>query len=891
MGDSGRRYTENDLPLIQEIARRAAVAVENARLHEQVQENAWRIEEARARLDSIMTHAPIGLAFLDRDLRYIHVNEQLARMNGVPISDHIGRDVREILGDVADMLEPMLERILETGEPILEAEIQAPAASDPGTMRHWLVSYYPVPGIDGAPAGIGSVVQETTDRRKAEELLQFQKSLLEAQTEASIEGILVTTFDRQIVSVNERYRAVWGLPPEIGAGSSHYSALEIAAPKAKDPTSHLERIAYLYAHPDEVALDVVELADGRTFERYSRPIGGDGTFYGRGWFYRDVTAQKQAEEAQRFLSDATDAMNASLDYQSTFVEVATLAVPRLADACLVYMEAPNGEIRRVASVLPGDGDLMGSLGAFRIDPEAEVGVPEVLRSGRPLLVADADARFLAGDVDDPERLAALLGPLGFRSWMAVPLVVSGQVLGAIAFASTTRRFEPADLSLAEELARRASIAVQNAELYRDARRSRDRLEFLAEASAVLSSSLEYEHTLQAVAQLAVPTLADWCGVDVLSENGVLEEVAVAHVDPEKVRLAGEFRARYPRDPDAPTGVPNVLRTGRPEMIPTITDELLQSLAIDEEHLRMMRELGIASVMIVPLKTRGRTLGALTLISSDPDDPFDEGDLAFAGDLARRAAMAIDNARLFRERSRIAETLQQSLLPPALPDIPGFEVAARYHPAAEGTDVGGDFYDLFQTGEHDWAIVIGDVCGKGVDAAALTGLTRYTIRATALQRDEPQHVLRALNDTVLAEEVEGRFCTVAYGALHIRPEGAQLTVTCAGHPLPLVLRADGRIDPVGRPGTLLGVVPQPILRDHTVALEPGDTVVLFTDGVTERRRGNELFGEEGLVGVLRSHAADSAERLAERIERAVVEFGDGGLKDDTAILLLKMRRPS
>jgi PAS domain S-box-containing protein len=719
----------------------------------------------------------------------------------------------------------------------------------------------------------------------AAERLEFQRSLLEAQTEASIEGILVTTFDRRIVSINERYQAVWGLPEDVTASGSHEAVLEVAAPKARDPQAHLDRIDYLYEHPEEVALDTVELADGRTFERFSRPIGGPGAFYGRVWFYRDMTAQKRAEAAQRFLSDATNALNASLDYERTLAQVARLAVPGLTEACMIYLREGNGEIHRVGMAHAGAEAVLERLEGLRIDPDAEGGVSAVLRDGQPQLIPDADPTTFSSDVDQPEVLAALLEPFGLRSWICVPISADGDVVGAFALASSSHRFTEADLELAVELARRASLAIQNARLYLAAQETRDRLEFLAEASAVLSSSLDFEHTLAAVARLAVPTLADWCGVDVVSDSGEIQEVAVAHVDPAKVALAHEFRERYPR-PDAPGGSAHVVRTGEASLTPLVTDEMLQAAAQDEEHLQMMRALGLASIMILPLNARGKTLGALTLVSSNPARQFDQGDLAFAGDLARRAAMAVDNARLYRERSRIAETLQHSLLPPTLPDIPGFQVAARYYPATEGTEVGGDFYDLFQTAEDRWSIVIGDVCGKGVDAAALTGLTRYTVRATALQRDEPQHVLSALNDTILAEELEGRFCTVIYGSLHTDGGDALLTLTCAGHPLPLVIRASGQIETVGHPGTLLGVLPQVVLRDHTVRLEPGDAVVLFTDGITERRRDAELFGEAGLRAALAQHAGEPADRLAERIERAVLDFGEGGPRDDMALLVLK-----
>ena len=249
-------------------------------------------------------------------------------------------------------------------------------------------------------------------------------------------------------------------------------------------------------------------------------------------------------------------------------------------------------------------------------------------------------------------------------------------------------------------------------------------------------------------------MADWCGVDLAGDRPFeIQRVAVEHVDPAKVALAHELAERYPAEPRIDRGLHQVLHTGESQLWPHIPDALIVEAAQDEEHLRMIRELGMASAMIVPMRVRDRVLGAISFVSAESGRTFNPGDLRLAEDLALRAATAVENARLYRARSTIAQTLQASLLPPMLPEVPGFEAAALYQAAGEDHEVGGDFYDLFATNEDHWFAVIGDVCGKGAEAAAVTALVRYTIRAAAARRHSPAAILRWVNEVMLARELD------------------------------------------------------------------------------------------------------------------------------------------
>ena len=303
--------------------------------------------------------------------------------------------------------------------------------------------------------------------------------------------------------------------------------------------------------------------------------------------------------------------------------------------------------------------------------------------------------------------------------------------------------------------------------------------------------------------------------------------------------------------------------------------------------------GHASVMIAPMNARGRTLGAMTFVSSHSGRRFDVEALGLAEELARRAATAVDNARLYGERAYIARALQESLLPPTLPEIGGVEVAARFRAAGDGNEVGGDFYDLFDTGDDHWAVVMGDVCGKGPHAAALTALARYTLRAAAMREERPSDVLATLNEALVRQRADEQFCTVAFARLERNGAGTRMTVASGGHPLPLVLRADGRVDAVGTPGSLLGIMPDPQLRDDSVPLEPGDAVVLYTDGVTDARAPDRVLSPADLAGLLRECTGLDAAAIAERVERAATTSPAGapdGIepRDDVAILVLRVR---
>ena len=405
---------------------------------------------------------------------------------------------------------------------------------------------------------------------------------------------------------------------------------------------------------------------------------------------------------------------------------------------------------------------------------------------------------------------------------------------------------------------------------------------LARAGEVLTSSLDYEHTLQQVAELVVPDLADWCVVSLPDGHGFIRGVAVAHVDPDKVSFAQRIQERYPTRADAPGGTAQVLRDGRSQVVNDISEETLAAAAQDEEHLELLRGVGIQAGLTVPMSTGAKTVGALTLISAESGRRFEDADVALAEELARRAGIAVENTRLYRERSHIARTFQASLLPGRLPQMPGWTAATLYRPAGDENWVGGDFYDAFAV-RGGWLAIVGDVAGHGAAAAALTGLARHTLRTAATLLDDPLDALRTLNRELLALDAMS-LCSVAAVLLCEDDDGsATAQIVCAGHPLPLLVRAGG-VRPVGTFSPMLGAYAIDDWERTGYALEPGDVLVLFTDGVFDTVGTDGRFGEERLERTL--GGAGDADDAVRRIDAALSAFEVGEQADDTAILAVQ-----
>jgi serine phosphatase RsbU (regulator of sigma subunit) len=449
----------------------------------------------------------------------------------------------------------------------------------------------------------------------------------------------------------------------------------------------------------------------------------------------------------------------------------------------------------------------------------------------------------------------------------------GSLVGVVVDVTAVRTAE-----LAREAAQAAEAIAQHA-----AGLSQRRLELLARAAALLDSPLDIDATLQQVADLAIGDLADWCAVDLQTEHRVARRVAVAHRDPAMVSLAHLLHERYPSPPDDPNRLA-VIRSRQPLHIANVTDDMLVQGARDPGHLDLLRTLGMCSVILAPVQAGGRAFGVLSLVTTDGRRLAAE-DVELAMELGRHAGAALEKVRLYAERDAVAQILQRSLLPPELPRIPGVRIAAHYAPAVGGIDIGGDFYDIFQTSPDRWWLVLGDVCGKGPLAASLTGVIRYTLRAFALDGEEPGQVLSRLSESRLGQDWDGRFATLVLATVDIPPAGGSLTVrlSTAGHPPPLRKTLSG-VQPCGGEGMPVGLLPGIQVETIKVELDAGETLVMYTDGATEARTAaGKLLGEHAFMRMVADAPADPSVLVASLTASLRREAPEQ--RDDLALLVV------
>ena len=443
----------------------------------------------------------------------------------------------------------------------------------------------------------------------------------------------------------------------------------------------------------------------------------------------------------------------------------------------------------------------------------------------------------------------------------------------------------------EDRERLASEAVDVADRERVLR---ERLEFLVAIHEALATAPGREALMTNVTQAAVPRLGDWCSIHLLPSDQLdavraSPDVEIAHRDPAMVEVARELGQRFPYDPDAPVGVANVIRTGAVEFHPEISAEVLDLADASDEVRSIVEDLELRSSIIVPIVKGQRIFGAMQFVMAGSSRRYRDGDVTLARAVAGRIAATLENRRLNELQRSIADTLQRGLLPATLPEVPGLEVAVRYWPSGESATVGGDFYDLFAIDDEQWGLVIGDVCGTGPGAAAVTGMARHTIRASAWHGDDPETVLRSLNTAILRADTDS-FCTAIFGEVRPVGEGFAVDLACGGHPLPIVVDHAGSRT-AGGPGTLLGVFADTTFTAETVELEPGALLVLYTDGATDVPGEHGRTPDEFLALVDRAaRSADGVDAVADAIHdelAAVLSFESRN--DDIALVVLRVAR--
>jgi serine phosphatase RsbU (regulator of sigma subunit)/ketosteroid isomerase-like protein len=415
-----------------------------------------------------------------------------------------------------------------------------------------------------------------------------------------------------------------------------------------------------------------------------------------------------------------------------------------------------------------------------------------------------------------------------------------------------------------------------------------RFQILDDIAHVVDEGGDLEETLDAITEILVPELGDLCAIDLI-EDGRVRRVAVRASGPEAEEIQVKLAARAPAFQAEMASEAGRERV-EPRFYEHVGEEVLRDAAADEEDFQFLRSLRTRSSVTVELRARGRVTGMLTVSVGPSGRRFRSGDVRFVSVLAGRVALALDNAGLFlelersdRERAEIAATLQRGLLPPPLPHIPGWSVAAMYRPAGAENEIGGDFYDAFRIA-GGWMVVIGDVTGRGAQAAAITAHARYTLRTAAALTGDPVVALRTLNRELLGRGTA--LCSVAAMAIAEDP-AVPVRLAVAGHPPPLLVDG-GSVSEAASPAPVLGAFSDEQWKVEAAAVAPGQQLVVITDGITEAIGGDERFGEERLRVELAGISSPAL--AAQRLEGALHQFTGGEMEDDAAIIAIGPASP-
>jgi hypothetical protein len=420
------------------------------------------------------------------------------------------------------------------------------------------------------------------------------------------------------------------------------------------------------------------------------------------------------------------------------------------------------------------------------------------------------------------------------------------------------------------------------------RAQRRRLTVIIGATASLNRSLDPARTLREFSHAVVPELADVCVIDLLDRDGFIEEVVAVARDPAAATELERVCRASPLRLGGAHPVAQVLHTGTPLVSHDLAEPSIRGwFARSAEHGQLMGRIGYRAVAVFPMVARGRTRAAISFVYTGRDARFGRDRLAVLADLSDRAAMALDNAHLYAERTQVAQTLRRSLMPTVLPAIPGLELASFFRPQDEGGEVGGDFYDAFADQGSCW-LVVGDVAGKGAEAAALTGFLRHTIVAFALEATSPASVLARVNELMLAQDFDGRFATAALVHLRAHEEGTEVTAASAGHPAALIARANGAVEELGERGTLLGVFGELAIEESSTVLKLGDVIALYTDGLLEAHAPERILTSAEMAAQLQRAVPKDARETVDSL-LAMIDLSSD-VRDDIVVLAGLITQP-
>jgi len=733
-------------------------------------------DQATALLEAFQVYAPVGLAFLDNDLRFVRINYAMAEANGLTPAAHVGRQLQDIQPGITPEMILEIQQVIDTGKPLLDQEFVVTKPTMLGMKKqHFLTSYYRLRGADGQPIGIGIVMVDITAYKEAEASLRESEARFRTMADNAPVLIWLADENKQRTYFNKNWLLFTGRTMEQEIG---YGWRENLHPDDYD--RFLKTYSAAFESRQEYRMEYrLRRHDGEY--RWILATGvprylPDGSFSGFIGTCFDIHERKQLEIGEKFLTEASLILASSLDYETTYANVAKLAVPTIADWCAVDILTPEGGVKRlaVAHVDPEKVRWAYELQEqYPVDMNAPAGLPAVLRTGKTEFIPEITEEMLEGAATNAE-LYQTLQQIGFTSVLITPLIARGRTLGALTLVTTEsrRHLTEIDVGLAEQLATCAALAVDNASLFSEAQREQERFRvtltsvgdaviatdshggvtfinqvaesltgwsstdalgkplasifkivneqtrevvespvnkvlregrivglanhtvlisqsgsevpiddsgapipgmdgsisgvvlvfrdvserkraeqrqrFLAEATTLLISSIDYETTLQHITDLAVPALADWAIVYLVNADETIQQAAAHHIDPEMVERRRHLIRHYPTIPSSPFGYPKVIRSGEPELLPEVTDDILKAAATNEEHLQMLRGLNYKSSLCVPLRNARGVFGAFTLATLKDGRTLNEDDLTLAEELGRIVSLAIENARLYRK---------------------------------------------------------------------------------------------------------------------------------------------------------------------------------------------------------------------------------------------------
>ena len=693
----------------------------------------------------------------------------------------------------------------------------------------------------------------------------LDQRLLETIIEDAPEGFALFDRDLRYVRVNQALAAINGV-----AAADHVGRTLDEIVPGVPRSGHEEPLREVLAtgRPVDVETTGTTAADPgrpRTWHVSYYPVrDAGGEVSGIGAFVLDITERREAEHEAEVLAELAAILDEVVGVEERLARLVAVLVPRVADTVTVALVL-DGELERVA--------------VAHVDPEAE----RALATIRPL---GADALPQAGtgpvavEVTDELLQSVSAGPedlelrrrVGLRSGVLLPMTVRGRLVGQMALGSLRpAAFGPREVSFGEEIARRAALAVDNARLFEGERIARERSTRLQAVTAALSEALTPSDVATAILGQALPAVgASMGGVWQVSEDGAALEAIGQRGYPDP-----QIRAWWRVPLEARLPLADAVRNGRPGWWED-NDRLA------EEYPHLAEALGRAATKAtaaIPLMVRGRAVGAMTIAFPHPHR-FEPDERAFVAGLGSQCAQALDRARLYESERRVAATLQRSLLPSRLPEVPGVDLAVSYLPAA-GLEAGGDFYEALELPGGSIGLAVGDVVGRGANAAATMGQLRSALRAFALGGDPPATVLERLS--AFAETVDGAMAATAVYA-QLDPVRGELRYACAGHPWPLVLSPDGEATYLQDARALpLGTVSDPDYVDAVAPLPPGSTLLLYTDGLTDRR--DQRF-EEAFEVLRTSVMAHREAALRELLASVLADAGPEEPTDDVALLAVR-----